>query len=148
MTPRELEDYLHGHIPLSKAMEARVVSVNEQGVELSAPLAPNLNHRGTAFGGSISTLAILSAWSLLHVRLTAAGLDARIVIHKSEIDYLKPIPGAFTALCVAPEPASWETFFAAFRAKRKARMTLVASVRSEGTEAARMTGKYVALAHP
>lgn len=65
MFPSELEKYLHGHIPLSKAMEVAVVQVQPEGVILSAPLAPNINHRDTVFGGSASAVAILAAWSLL-----------------------------------------------------------------------------------
>ncbi len=57
MTPSELQTYLHTHIPLSKAMEVEVVQATPDIIELRAPLAPNINHRGTAFGGSISTLA-------------------------------------------------------------------------------------------
>ena len=69
MLPDQLERYLHEHIPLSKAMGVSVLSVGEEAVTLRAPLAPNINHRETVFGGSASALAILAAWSLLHTRL-------------------------------------------------------------------------------
>jgi len=45
VTPLELERYLHEHIPLSRAMQVSVVSVQPESVVLSAPLAPNINHR-------------------------------------------------------------------------------------------------------
>jgi len=47
MLPAELEQYLHEHIPLSKAMAVFVVSVAQDAVVLGAPLAPNINHRET-----------------------------------------------------------------------------------------------------
>ena len=75
MNAIDLERYLHEHIPLSKAMQVSVVSVDTDGVTLRAPLAPNINHQDTVFGGSASAVAILAGWSLLHTRLAAAGLN-------------------------------------------------------------------------
>ena len=62
MTPAALETYLHDHIPLSRAMAVRVVTSAPGHVELAAPLEPNINVHGTAFGGSVSTLGVLAAW--------------------------------------------------------------------------------------
>jgi Putative thioesterase (yiiD_Cterm) len=45
-----LELFLHQQIPLSQAMQVAVVEVTEDAVLLSAPLAPNLNHRATPSG--------------------------------------------------------------------------------------------------
>jgi thioesterase domain-containing protein len=75
-----VEQYLHEHIPLSKAMAVSVLSIDENGVILSAPLLPNINHRSTAFGGSISAVTILSAWTFVHVRLQPLLIPCQIVI--------------------------------------------------------------------
>jgi thioesterase domain-containing protein len=82
MTPESLQAYLHDRIPLSRAMEIEVRSATPQGVTLYAPLAPNINHRDTVFGGSASAVAILAAWSVVYVRMHAEGLTGRIVIHR------------------------------------------------------------------
>lgn len=145
MTPSSLESYLHRHIPLSRAMGVTVIEAGEGGVRLGAPLEPNLNHRGTAFGGSVSSLAVLSAWALLHLRLRAAGHAARLVIQKSEFSYLKPIPAAFEASCPAPGEAAWAKFFSAFERKGRSRLTLAARVECGGGEAGLFSGDYVAL---
>ncbi len=144
MPARALELYLHQHIPLSKAMEVTVVRLDDSGVELAAPLAPNLNHRGTAFGGSVSSLAVLSAWAFLHVRLTEAGQPSRIVIQKSEFIYLKPIPAAFRAFCPAPPAAQWERLLAAVARKGRGRIALEVEVGCEGEVTGRFAGDYVA----
>ena len=54
MTPQTLQRYLHERIPLARAMEVEVRALASDGVELGAPLAPNINHRDTVFGGSAS----------------------------------------------------------------------------------------------
>ncbi|MDL2338661.1 MAG: YiiD C-terminal domain-containing protein, partial [Pseudomonadota bacterium] len=55
-------------------MQVSVVEVSAEQVVLAAPLAPNINHQDTVFGGSASAVAILAAWSMLHTKLTAAGM--------------------------------------------------------------------------
>ena len=69
----ELQAFLRERIPLSDAMQVSVRSISAGQVVLSAPIAPNLNHRDTVFGGSASALAILAAWSVVCVRLQAIG---------------------------------------------------------------------------
>ena len=83
--PGELAQYIHEHIPLSKAMGVSVVAVEDDAITLQAPLEPNLNHRQTVFGGSASALAILASWSLLHVRLHGQGIADRLVIQRNSI---------------------------------------------------------------
>src|SRR4051812_36859489 len=95
----EVERYLHAHIPISSAMGVRVVTAGPNGVTLSAPLAANINHRATAFGGSLSAVAILSAWAWLHVAMRDAGLPSRLVIQRNSVEYLAPIAGDFEARC-------------------------------------------------
>ena len=75
-----LRQYLYDHIPLSQAMQVEVLSAQPEGVVLGAPLPPNINHQETIFGGSASAVAILAAWSLLHVRLQHEGVHSRLVI--------------------------------------------------------------------
>jgi thioesterase domain-containing protein len=57
----ELAHYLHEHIPLSHAMGVEVVEADWHSVTLRAPLAPNINHRETVFGGSASAVGIVAA---------------------------------------------------------------------------------------
>ncbi|MGD8828046.1 MAG: YiiD C-terminal domain-containing protein, partial [Gammaproteobacteria bacterium] len=60
-----LSEYLHHSIPLIAHMGVEVCPVGEDGIRLRAPLAPNSNHIGTAFGGSLHGLATLACWGLV-----------------------------------------------------------------------------------
>jgi thioesterase domain-containing protein len=144
MLPADLEAYLHEHIPLSQAMEVSVVSVDEEAVVLRAPLAPNINHRRTAFGGSVATLATLAAWSLLHVRCRASGIDARLVIQRNSMEYERAIRGDFTARADIAA-ADWLPFTRMFARKGIARIALASVLESEGRVAGRFAGEFVAL---
>ncbi len=143
-----IERYLHDRIPISQAMAVSVMAIDENGVILSAPLHPNINHRSTVFGGSISTLAILSAWTFVHVRLQALALPCQIVIKHNSIDYLKPIAGDFQAHCRTPPPPDWDKFIATIERRGKGRIVLNAEVFTpKGILAANFQGEYVALSH-
>ena len=144
MTEAELETYLHEHIPLSRAMAVRVASISDAKVVLAAPLAPNINHRDTVFGGSASALAILSAWSLLHLRLTAAAQPSRVVIQRNSMDYLAPIAGDFTATATLGQDATWGGFLRMLTRKGLARITVGAVLDFQGRLAGRLSGEFVA----
>ena len=146
MDTRELQRYLHEHIPLSKAMGMHVSAVNTEHVTLSAPLAPNINHRETVFGGSASALAILSAWSLLHVRLRQEQFEGRIVIQRSTINFAHPMVAQFTATAVLPEISEWSKFVTMLRRKGRARISVVATLHCREEEVGTFNGDFVAVA--
>ena len=141
----ELEHFLQKHIPLSKAMQVSVVEVQNEIVVLRAPLAPNVNHRQTVFGGSASALAILSAWSLLQVRLSSAGIVSRLVIQRNTMDYLSPIQGEFVARATLLRPETWQKFVETLLRKDKARISVSSSIEHANQVVGRLTGEFVAL---
>jgi thioesterase domain-containing protein len=140
-----VERYLHQHIPMSQAMAVSVTLIDDSGVVICAPLQPNINHRSTAFGGSISAVAILSAWTLIHVRLQLLSIPCQIVIQSSSIDYLKPIEAEFFAHCLAPTTQNWQRFITTVSKRGKARILLEVEVYSQGAIAGKFQGEYVAL---
>jgi thioesterase domain-containing protein len=140
-----VEGYLHEHIPLSQAMGVAVVEATPQGVTLSAPLGPNLNHRGTVFGGSAAAVAILSAWSLLYLRLREEQANCNLVIQKSVMSYECPITGPFTASASVGDPVAWTRFLSTLRRKNRARIRVTAIVRCGGEAVGRLDGDYVGI---
>jgi thioesterase domain-containing protein len=145
VTSSEVEAYLHAHIPISSAMGVRVVACSAGEVILGAPLAPNINHRATAFGGSVSAVAILSAWTWLHRAAREAGLQTRLVIQRNTIEYLAPVADEFEARCTGLDAAALEKFFRTLRRVGKARATLTAELTSAGKVVATFEGDYVAI---
>lgn len=145
MSPAALQQYLHDHIPLSKAMQVSAKSVSQDSVVLGAPLGPNINHRETVFGGSASALAILAAWSLLHVRLLGHGQACRLVIQRNTMEYLLPIAGEFTAVASLPEPQAWPRQIRMLERKGTARFSVASELQYAGRAAGRFVGEFVAL---
>lgn len=126
-------------------MAVGVVSIEEGAVVLRAPLAPNINHRATVFGGSACALAILAGWALLHVRLRTAGITRRLVIQRNAMQYQRPIPGEFSARASLERPERWRLFTDTLLRKRKARISVISVLEQAGQVVATFTGVFVAL---
>lgn len=140
-----IQKYLYEHIPLSEAMEVEVVEASTDRVTLSAPLAPNINHRETVFGGSASALCILSAWALVHFRLQHEGFTCRVVIQKNTMTYDKPILSRFEAHCILEDQAIWDRFVKILAKKGKSRVSLSSSLECEGKQVGSFEGTLVAI---
>jgi thioesterase domain-containing protein len=140
-----LERYLHQQIPLCAAMGVRVRVATPQWVQLTAPLAPNVNHSETLFGGSAAALATLCAWSLLHLRMARAKLRTRLVIQRSTMEYERPIPGDFEAVCRFSDEPAWERFQATLVRRGRARLTLAAYLLYDAQRMASFEGDFVGL---
>ena len=145
MNPQELVRYLHTQIPLSAAMQVTVLEASHERVRLAAPLAPNINHRRTVFGGSAAALATLACWALLHLRLSALGFRGRLVIRRSVMDFEQPITGDFDAVAEAPKEDRWRRFETAVERNRPARIEMAAMLRFADARVGAFTGEFVAL---
>ncbi len=143
---RYLESVLHGDIPLTREMGLQVLDWQHQQLRLQLPLAANVNHKSTMFGGSLYCAAVLVGWGWLHLRLREAGIDdGHIVIQEGQISYPLPVTGAAIAVCAAPEEKVWERFVATYQRRGRARLNLNTRVSNAGSEEAAVlfSGQYV-----
>jgi len=141
---KALENFFHEQIPLTRHMQVGVAELGPPGLCLSAPLEANANLHGTAFGGSIASLAVLAGWALLHTRTRSAGINCSIVVQKSEISYERAIRGNFTSCCIEPENSAWDKFTRTLQKRGKSRITLDVVVEYDNQVAARLQATYAA----
>lgn len=145
MSLDEITAYLHAHIPVTRSLGAAVVRREAASLTLAAPLAANANHFGSAFGGSMSALAILAGWSVVHLALVERGITAQLVIQRSTIEFLSPVGADFTATATLPGPEPWERFLATLARHRRGRVTVAVTVSCGAAVAATHQGTYAAL---
>ncbi len=105
-----LQERIDREIILAKPMGIIVEAANEASLVLRAPLAPNANHKGTAFGGSLYSLAVLTGWAWLTRFLATRQLDAEAVIQESSMRFLKPVHGEMRACLEIPAVADVAKF--------------------------------------
>jgi thioesterase domain-containing protein len=145
MSAHGLQAFLHEKIPLTRAMGVSVVESRARLV-LEAPLGANVNHLGTAFGGSLHALPTLACYAALWTLLQEAGLDGHVVVKRSSASYRQPVTGVLRAVCVRPAPEVAAEFLADLRRHKKARMELAAIVEgADGRPAVEFSGTFVAV---
>ena len=133
-------------IPQVRAMQVDIAGVAGDRLRLAAPLAPNVNDKGSAFGGSLVSLMTLAGWGLATLRLAEAGLKAEVYVADSQVRYLAPLEADLHAEAWLEE-GDWDTFVATFRQRGRARCRIAACVRLPGGgEATVFSGRFVALA--
>ncbi len=137
-----LERTLHSEIPLSLAMGIRVAGYDGHCLQLAAPLAPNINHKLTAFGGSLYSLAVLCGWGLLHLKLTEAGMHKHIVIQEGSIRYLRPVNQEMLAGCCVNEE-ELASFMRTLAKHDRARISLDVAILPGDEPALEFSGRYV-----
>ena len=139
---------LFNAIPITQKMGLRLVRYDHEGLVISAPLAENVNDKQTAFAGSLATVVTLSGWALITLLLQDAGIDANVVIARSEIDYKKPVTQDFQATCLKPDDTVIARFLGTLKKHGKARIALRATIATESGVAVELSGAYAALLKP
>ncbi len=141
---QRLEAELHDTIPLVRALGLEVASAKDGSIVFNAALAPNINDKGCAFGGSMASLLTLSCWSVLRVHTWALQMPSDIFVHTSRIIYIAPIWADFTVHASLTTEAL-ELFTETLAAKGKAAAIIRAEVRAADGVAATMEARFVAM---
>jgi thioesterase domain-containing protein len=140
-----LEEIFHTQIPLTREMGVRVAAYCGASLTLRAPLGPNVNDKGTAFGGSLYALLVLAGWGLLYLKLKEEGIRGDVMIHESNVTYSQPVTGDWEALCSLPEDDGYARFLEALRARGRGKIRLEVRILRGDRVAVSFTGSYAAI---
>lgn len=141
-----LRDYTRDLPPLA-AIQAAVAAYDGHRLRLTAPLAANVNDKGSAFGGSMTSLMTYAGWGLVVLQLQQAGVRADVFVADSTVRYLKPLYADLCAEAMLAPEQSWELFLTTLAQRGRARIHLQARMTgAEGEVMADLAGRYVAIA--
>ena len=140
---KELQEVLHSAIPLTKAIGIEVVEYTDLSLTLYAPLENNINHKCTAFGGSLYSVSVLSGWGLIYLLLKQHGLSGHIVIQESNTKFLKPVASGITAKCSFESKEQYERFIKMYKRKGIARIQLESRITCNVDANVIFKGSYV-----
>lgn len=134
-------------LPPLAAIQARVAAYDGHRLVLEAPLAANVNDKGSAFGGSMSSLMTYAGWGLVTLQLHRAGRRADVFVADSSVRYLRPLYAGLRAEATLAPGQSWDTFLATLAQRGRARIHIQARmILPEGEVMADLAGRYVAIA--
>lgn len=137
-----LQDRITSEFPLARHIGIVVERADASGLVLSAPLAPNANYKGTAFGGSLFSVAVLTGWAWVTRYLAATHVAADTVIQESTIRYVAPVHGILRATLVPPTTAHMEKFGKMLQRAGRGRIRLSVNIRQASTLATEFEGVF------
>jgi thioesterase domain-containing protein len=140
-----LRDYCRSMPPVA-AMQVGVADYDGERLRFTAPLSVNVNDKGCAFGGSLTSLMTVTGWGLVTLRLQLAGLDAEVYVADSAVRYLAPLYADLEAEAASAPGESWDTFLETLKQRGRARIQVEARVPlPEGGIATTLIGRFVAI---
>ena len=142
---QRLERTLRHEIPLTDALGLAVEEWTDRRLVVRAPLQPNLNHKCTAFGGSLYSVAVLAGWGWLWCVLEETGHSATIVIQHSRMEYKAAVEGDIRARCDGASERNLDRFLRTLDRRGRARIDLDVTVDGADDPAAVFTGSYVVI---
>ena len=109
---------------MARAMQLTLARIRRRATHLAAPLAPNINDKGCAFGGSLVSLMTLAGWGLVVLKLKDLGRDCDVYVQDSAVRYLAPVWSELVAIARLAEGETWDDFAQALAQRGRARATV------------------------
>ena len=141
---KELQNKLYNDIPLTKIMEIKIQNYTNQELITTASLGININDKGTAFGGSLSTITIISGWSLCWLISKELGFDSNnIVIIKNETSFRRPVTKDIVCITIKPSKEEIEIVKQKLQIKKSASLKIQSQIIEDGEICVDFEGYYV-----
>lgn len=136
----DLVRQVHTEIPLTAALQLALQSFDGNTLVLQVPLAPNVNDKGTAFAGSITSLGCVTGWTLLTLwSEQAIGSHCQCAVYDAQFHFSQPLTGDFTATVSLPD---MESLLNSVQRKGKGKVSLDIALADSAGVAARLHARY------
>jgi len=141
----EFEAECRAEIPLLTAMQLSFIDYDNLTLTMEAPLAPNINNKGTAFGGSIASICLFGGWAVSTLAFADHDIhDTEIVVFKNEMTFERPARGHLVIKAML-KPEDFEPCLARLQAndRKRIRMNIHVDLYHDDERCATMDGLYV-----
>ena len=136
-------------MPPVQAMAIQAIKFEDDILQVSAPLANNVNDKDCAFGGSLVSVMTMAAWGLLTELARRESLAADIYIADSQVRFMAPVWGDLQASASLHADNRWEALRQAFLSKGKARAMVEAHIKNEqGQTLCQMSARFALMSRP
>ncbi|MGH2497423.1 MAG: thioesterase domain-containing protein [Ktedonobacteraceae bacterium] len=142
-----LQATLDHKIPITREIGIRVAHYDGEQLALAAPIARNINHKATAFAGSLNAVMTLAGWGMIWILLKELDMKGTIVIQDSASHYKRPVTRDFTAICCKPGVEHVQQFARTLRERGRARLELQATIHENDVLVMSFEGRYVVLSN-
>jgi thioesterase domain-containing protein len=136
-----VERRLHEEIPISSYMGFRIRSFTGEHLSAFVDFERNKNVHGTAFGGSLYSVAALTGWALLYLRGLEHQLQDEPVIIKAEARYLRPVQGEIECISRLPD-ADFDRYLKKIERFNQGKVEIISTIMAEGRVAFEVVALY------
>jgi thioesterase domain-containing protein len=141
-----LDEFFARSLPISQYLNMRSYRYTGDSFSLAIDLAPSINDKLTAFGGSLYCVSVMNCWGMVYLQGRQRGINPNLVVSGAEIEYLLPVDDEIiVANCQQAGNTDWDIVFDAVNNGSKARVKLNSSIYCKGREAVRFKGEYVVI---
>ena len=145
MNKEEAQKYINSNIPMSRLMGMNFIELTHQSVRVAMPYAPNINHQGSVFGGSIDSLFFITCWAYVQLLVEHIDPHPRILGRRGSSVFHAPIKSDFEAQVIIPDNGMVHTLLNDLRQKGKGKFKAQANVEYKGKITAEFNGEFVVL---
>lgn len=99
----QLATRVREHIPLTRHLDFQLESFADEQLILRAPLAANVNDKGTMFAGSQAALMALAGWCMTTLQAERMRPRMDVLAMQNSLHYQRPVTGDITIVVTATE---------------------------------------------
>ncbi len=144
MIIEEIQNKIHTQIPMTKLMQLELLSIDKNSLITTAPLKINVNDKGTAFGGSLSSIAIISSWCMAYYLSKRLNIEnPNIVIFKNETKFIRPVTKDIICTSFIPNQEELSNLEVKLKTKNSASIKIHAQIIEDEKVCLDFQGLYV-----
>lgn len=98
------QQWLSDAIPMVSALGISEISRQGDSLMWQLALVPNLNDKGTGFGGALTAQTTLQGWCWLTLWLRERGISRDVVVAEASQRFLAPVTSDYRLVCTPAEP--------------------------------------------
>ncbi|WP_136253830.1 YiiD C-terminal domain-containing protein [Onishia niordana] len=138
-------DWLEAAIPLVPQLGITGMHWQDDTLVWSLSLAPNLNDKGTGFGGSLAAQTTMIGWSWVTLWLRSQGREQNVVVAEASQRFKAPVTGDYRILCRPEDPAGPAALAERLTSRGKGRIALLQELYCGDTLCLTARGDYAVL---
>ncbi|WP_192036378.1 YiiD C-terminal domain-containing protein [Halomonas sp. YLGW01] len=137
--------WLEEAIPLVSQLGIKGLHWQDDALVWSLSLDPNLNDKGTGFGGSLAAQTTLIGWCWATLWLRSQGRDQNVVVAEATQRFQAPVTGDYRLVCRPEDPSGPAALAERLASRGKGRLVLVQELFCGDTLCLTARGDYAVL---
>lgn len=141
--------WLEAAIPMVETLGINCMSQTDGALTWQLALAPNLNDKGTGFGGALTAQTTLQGWCWVTLWLRQQGRAQDVVVAEASQRFLAPVIGDYRITCTPSDAHGGpEQLADQLKARDKGRIALTQQLYCGDTLCLEASGHYAVLPRP